>query len=509
MHEVRREARAQGRLDVLGRGRRDDVGDGRRRAGAQPAARGLGGLEVVELEVGVDHRRREHRGRDRGRVRRAQPLPRRALEQPGGGPAPVLHLPDQARDQPAGGTPRVLGHHVDEGVLGPLERAEHAVELAPRRRGDPGEHAARVAQPRLARHPDQQRPDRVRPPARRDPAADHDVLDTTHGRLDPAPRAPADLVGGLEALGDHAVEAVAPRRGDHRLGAHAGEVRGDDDAAAGEVELGEQLAALAVGQPARRHAGHLQHVEHVVGDRHARLQDLRRVGDAGPAAQLAGAGAAHPVEGDDDPVEHEPAGARPGRRDPELREVRRDVAPGVGDQPQPLVTGAREAAQPVPEELERPARAARDVARAREHGAPGRGLGVVGGRRDAELPGRESRHPCHRRHLPDPLATAGGVIAGRVHGIRAPRRWHRRRGRGARGLRPGNGEQRRTVERRVAGGRAALRPPPARPRRPSTAARARGPWVRPRPPTRAAPGPRVRTAGPSRPGGASRRRRGP
>ena len=184
-----------------------------------------------------------------------------------------------------------------KGFSGRSSAPRHAVELAPRRRGDPGEHAARVAQPRLARHPDQQRPDRVRPPARGDPAADHDVLDATHGRLDPAPRAPADLVGGLEALGDDAVEAVAPRRGDHRLGAHAVEVRGDDDAAAGEVELGEQLAALAVGQPARRGAGHLEHVEHVEGDRHARLQDLRGVGDAGPAAQLAGAGAARPRRG--------------------------------------------------------------------------------------------------------------------------------------------------------------------------------------------------------------------
>ena len=89
--------------------------------------------------------------------------------------------------------------------------------------------------------------------------------------------------------------------------------------AAREVELAEQLAALAVGQPGRRGARDLEHVEDVVGDGHPRLQDLRGVRDAVAPAQLARAGPAHPVERHHDAVEHQPARGRPRARRPRAR----------------------------------------------------------------------------------------------------------------------------------------------------------------------------------------------
>ena len=144
-------------------------------------------------------------------------------------------------------------------------------------------------------------------------------------------------------------------------------------------------------------------------------------------------------------------------------------------------------------------------------GAPGRGLGVVRGRRDAELPGRREQTPLPSAPPPRPARhrrrgdrrqgpryprtpTVARVVADAARAdcdrgtVSSDERW--------------NGVSRVGEQPQAA----------ASPTATTVDGRAgTGPVaVRPRPPTRAAPGHRVRTAGPSRPGGGgSRRRRGP
>src|SRR3954447_7635386 len=125
-----------------------------------------------------------------------------------------------------------------------LEDALHAVELRP---AEAGPHPPGVAQLPVLVVADEQRPEVVGAVAlAREPAADHHVGAAHVLDLDPARRAAAGGVGAVEALGDHALESLRARGGEHRL-AVADVMARRAPGRAVEVEREQALAALGVG----------------------------------------------------------------------------------------------------------------------------------------------------------------------------------------------------------------------------------------------------------------------
>src|SRR5919198_330448 len=160
---------------------------------------------------------------------------------------------------------------------------------------------ARVHEPIAVVVADDERAEALGPaPLARHPAANHHLLALHVLDLQPAARAPAGLVGAVQALGDHALEPALPARREHAL-AVALVVGGGAPGRAVELQLVEQLAPVLVREPQRGAPVDVEQVEDHVGGGDVLHPPAHRAlgGEVHAALQLLEAGPAAVVEGDD------------------------------------------------------------------------------------------------------------------------------------------------------------------------------------------------------------------
>src|SRR5918996_3334993 len=271
------------------------------------------------------------------------------------------------------------GLHEDRALRG-LAAAERAVvaperlELAPEQRerafGEAGADLPRVHQPAVLHDANRECAEMGAAPAlARRPAADHDVLEVHVLDLDPARRAPARLVGGVEALGHYPFDAELPG-GCEQCAALAAVIGRGAPRRARQLEGLEDLAAILVGQRQRGAAVEVEQVEddvahrrvaHAPPDRrvrrqvHARLEPL----EAGPPLV---------VEGDHLAVEYQPPRAQFGPEAADLRIDRGEVGEVAALEVDLPVVAEEHGANTVPLDLEAEIPlVTRQAAAAREH----------------------------------------------------------------------------------------------------------------------------------------------
>src|SRR3954452_8714255 len=257
-----------------------------------------------------------------------------------------------------------------ERALVGLELVELALDEAQRLVGETRSDLPGVAQHAVLHHPDDQRAQPVAAAAlARRPAPDHDVLEADVLHLDPAARAAARVVGAVEPLRDHALDALQPRRLQERR-ALAALVARRAPIRALELALLEQLAALLVGQGHRRMSVEVEQVEDDVRDRrvlHA-APDGRVRGEVHARLEPLEARPALVVEGHQLAVEDHPAGAELVGKPAQLGVAGGEVREVAPLQVQMAVVGVEQRPDAVPLHLEAVVLlVARQLTRAGEH----------------------------------------------------------------------------------------------------------------------------------------------